>query len=216
MTGTKEEVSHSPLPSSNTAMSGGPSISADGRFVAFHSDKNDLVEDDTNATTDVFVRDRETDELVRILAPDGEPFDRPAAMPEISGDGNVVVFVMGWYGAGDSSAQDLRLGPQHQHDAADQPDGGRTGGQRTQRHGQGVGRRQLGRIRVQRPESANPEIWRAGTGTPTPWRCSKSAKVSLRPILRTGARAPRIRVALRRPLPGLARGSRFARLCLLS
>lgn len=105
MTGTKEEVSHSPPPSNNTAFSGGPSISADGRFVAFHSDKNDLVENDTNATTDVFVRDRETDELVRILAPNGEQFDGPAAIPEISGDGNVVVFVMGWYGAGDPSAQ---------------------------------------------------------------------------------------------------------------
>lgn len=105
MTGTKEEVSHSPPPSNNTAFSGAPSISADGRFVAFHSDKNDLVLDDTNATTDVFVRDRETDELVRILAPDGAQFDGPAAIPEISGDGNVVVFVMGWYGAGDPPAQ---------------------------------------------------------------------------------------------------------------
>jgi Tol biopolymer transport system component len=105
MTGAKEEVSHSPPPSNNTAMSGAPSISADGRFVAFHSDKNDLVPDDTNATTDVFVRDRETDELVRILAPDGAELDGPAAVPEISGDGNVVVFVMGWYGAGDPSAQ---------------------------------------------------------------------------------------------------------------
>ena len=105
MTGTKEEVSHSPPPSNNTAMSGAPSISADGRFVAFHSDKNDLVEGDTNMRTDVFVRDRETDELVRILAPDGAEFDGPAAIPEISGDGNVVVFVMGWYGSGDPPAQ---------------------------------------------------------------------------------------------------------------
>ena len=105
MTGTKQEVSHSPPPSNNTAMSGGPSISGDGRYVAFHSDKNDLVADDTNTTTDVFVRDRETDELIRILDPDGVQFTGPSAIPEISGDGNVVVFVMGWYGAGSPPAQ---------------------------------------------------------------------------------------------------------------
>lgn len=36
---------------------GAPEISADGRFVAFSSNASDLVSDDTNGTTDVFVRD---------------------------------------------------------------------------------------------------------------------------------------------------------------
>jgi hypothetical protein len=36
------------------------SISADGRFVAFRSDASDLVENDTNFTSDVFVRDLKT------------------------------------------------------------------------------------------------------------------------------------------------------------
>jgi hypothetical protein len=35
-----------------------PSISADGRFVAFSSDATNLVPGDTDLTTDVFVRDR--------------------------------------------------------------------------------------------------------------------------------------------------------------
>jgi hypothetical protein len=35
-----------------------PSISADGRFVAFASDAYNLVPADTNSVTDVFVRDR--------------------------------------------------------------------------------------------------------------------------------------------------------------
>ena len=35
-----------------------PAISADGRFVAFASDATNLVTGDTNATMDVFVRNR--------------------------------------------------------------------------------------------------------------------------------------------------------------
>lgn len=44
------------------------SISADGRFVAFASEASNLVPDDTNASQDVFVRDRlaGTTELVSI------------------------------------------------------------------------------------------------------------------------------------------------------
>jgi uncharacterized repeat protein (TIGR01451 family) len=38
--------------------SGAPAISADGRYVAFTSDADNLVADDTNGTQDVFVRDR--------------------------------------------------------------------------------------------------------------------------------------------------------------
>lgn len=38
--------------------SGGPSLNGDGRFVAFSSTASDLVPNDTNARSDVFVRDR--------------------------------------------------------------------------------------------------------------------------------------------------------------
>ncbi|MDX6596110.1 MAG: hypothetical protein QOI72_1492, partial [Solirubrobacterales bacterium] len=45
-----------------------PSISDDGRFVVFWSDSSNLVGNDTNGTTDIFVRDRErkTTRLVSI------------------------------------------------------------------------------------------------------------------------------------------------------
>jgi len=50
--------------SNGTQVSGNckePSISADGRYVAFHSDVTDLVPGDTNTTWDVFVHDRDPD-----------------------------------------------------------------------------------------------------------------------------------------------------------
>ena len=42
----------------NNGGSGQPSISSDGRYVAFISDASNLVSGDTNDVTDVFVRDR--------------------------------------------------------------------------------------------------------------------------------------------------------------
>ena len=43
-----------------------PAISADGRFVAFRSFASNLVAGDTNATDDVFVRDRQTGTTERV------------------------------------------------------------------------------------------------------------------------------------------------------
>ena len=43
-----------------------PSISADGRYVAFGSDANNLVSGDTNNVWDVFVRDRQTGQTTRV------------------------------------------------------------------------------------------------------------------------------------------------------
>ncbi len=43
-----------------------PSISADGRYVAFVSDASDLVPGDTNGATDVFVRDLQTGAIARL------------------------------------------------------------------------------------------------------------------------------------------------------
>src|SRR5215216_1236671 len=45
---------------------GGPSISADGRFVAFSSDATNLVSGDRNNNPDVFVHDRVTGETTRV------------------------------------------------------------------------------------------------------------------------------------------------------
>ncbi len=57
-TGTSELVTrsyHDPL---NACKGYNPSISHDGRYIAFHSDESGLVESDTNGKTDVFVYDR--------------------------------------------------------------------------------------------------------------------------------------------------------------
>ena len=57
--GTTERVS---VDSAGNQASGGdslrPAISADGRFVVFHSDATNLVGSDTNGATDVFIHNR--------------------------------------------------------------------------------------------------------------------------------------------------------------
>src|SRR5215212_5390958 len=59
--GTTREMSVGPIWPSANGSSFAPSISADGRYVAFFSGASDLVSGDTNNATDVFVRDRDTD-----------------------------------------------------------------------------------------------------------------------------------------------------------
>jgi hypothetical protein len=46
--------------------SGAPSISSDGRFVAFYSYASNLVSGDTNGMVDIFVHDRQTGETTRV------------------------------------------------------------------------------------------------------------------------------------------------------
>ena len=71
-----------------------PSISADGRFVAFESDATNLVSGDTNRTTDVFVRDRQTSTTERISnGLGGVAANGGSHSPSISGDGRFVAFV---------------------------------------------------------------------------------------------------------------------------
>src|SRR5690606_19126804 len=43
-----------------------PSISADGRYVAFESNANNLIANDTNGRTDIFVHDRQTGQTTRV------------------------------------------------------------------------------------------------------------------------------------------------------
>lgn len=70
-----------------------PSISADGRFVAFYSGADNLVPGDTNSTFDVFVHDRVTGETSRVsLSSAGVQGNLYSMFPSISADGNVVAF----------------------------------------------------------------------------------------------------------------------------
>lgn len=70
-----------------------PSISADGRFVAFASSSSNLVPDDTNGHWDIFVHDRETDQTTRVsVASDGIEGNEISEWPSISVDGRYVAF----------------------------------------------------------------------------------------------------------------------------
>ncbi|MFF4157551.1 TolB family protein [Streptomyces sp. NPDC001678] len=76
------------------AHSSSPSISADGRYVAFSSSRDDLVPGDTNGQTDVFVRDRwqGTTERVSVMS-DGTQAEGFSLYPVISADGSRVAFL---------------------------------------------------------------------------------------------------------------------------
>ena len=69
-----------------------PSISDDGRFVAFRSTAGNLVADDTNGRADIFVHDRMTGTTVRVGQPPGDEANGSSAAPAISGDGAWIVF----------------------------------------------------------------------------------------------------------------------------
>lgn len=69
-----------------------PSISANGRYVAFHTSAA-LEVSDTNERDDVYRRDLSTGELLRIsLGPDGGELDGNSRSASISGDGQRIVF----------------------------------------------------------------------------------------------------------------------------
>ncbi len=80
-------------------VSPGAAVSADGRFVAFQSEANNLVAGDTNAAIDIFVRDTClgatgcTPSTVRVsVASDGTQANGDSAVPSISADGRFVSF----------------------------------------------------------------------------------------------------------------------------
>jgi Tol biopolymer transport system component len=86
------------------AASGDPTISTDGRFVAFESFATNLVANDTNGFFDVFVHDRDTDRdgiydeageisTVRVSVDSaGAEGDNNSNFPSISSDGRYVAF----------------------------------------------------------------------------------------------------------------------------
>jgi Tol biopolymer transport system component len=73
--------------------SGQPSVSPDGRFIAFVSEAPDLVPGDTNQDADVFVHDRRTGVVQRVsLAWNGMEARDDSDCPSISADGRYVAF----------------------------------------------------------------------------------------------------------------------------
>ena len=77
-------------------LSGSPSISADGRYVAFESSASNLVTDDTNGYSDIFVHDQQTGDTYRVsIATNGTQGNNDSLYPSISADGQIVAFSSG-------------------------------------------------------------------------------------------------------------------------
>jgi Tol biopolymer transport system component len=94
--GTNERVSVDSLGNEVSVSSTNPAISADGRFVAFHSLATNLVPGDTNGTSDVFVRDRQSGSTERVsLSSGGGQAQGHSAEAALSADGRFVAFQSG-------------------------------------------------------------------------------------------------------------------------
>ncbi|MDZ7732595.1 MAG: hypothetical protein U5R31_05265 [Acidimicrobiia bacterium] len=105
-TGTTTRVSVATDGTQGNDESSEPAISADGRYIAFHSSAGNLVPDDTNGAADVFVRDTRTGTTTRVsVATDGTPANDRSRESAISADGRYIAF--------ESSADNL-VPDQHQ------------------------------------------------------------------------------------------------------
>ncbi len=86
-----------------------PSLSADGRYVAFLSNASNLVENDTNKVDDIFVHDRKTKTTTRVsVASDGTQANKASWKLMISDNGRYVTF--------QSSATNLVKGDKNDRD----------------------------------------------------------------------------------------------------
>ena len=86
-------VSVGPAGVQGNGNSADPSISADGRYVAFESDASNLVAGDSNGREDVFVRDRKLHRTYRVsVGPAGAQGNNGSYSPSISADGRYVAF----------------------------------------------------------------------------------------------------------------------------
>jgi hypothetical protein len=75
--------------------SGTPALNEDGRFVAFTSFADNLVADDTNGSSDVFVRDRNCSTTVRAsVAGDGTEANSQSFSPALSSVNSGTLFVV--------------------------------------------------------------------------------------------------------------------------
>lgn len=91
-TGTTERVSVSASGVQANDSSQNPTLSADGRYIAFDSFATNLVSGDT-VTRDVFVRDRQTGSLVRAsVTSAGIGGNGASLLPQLSGDGRYLAF----------------------------------------------------------------------------------------------------------------------------
>jgi Tol biopolymer transport system component len=90
---TTEIISLSGTEDQGNDHSGHPSVSGDGRYVAFESTASNLVYSDSNGVSDVFLRDRAIGNTFRVsvAAPSGDA-NGPSISPSMSADGRHVAF----------------------------------------------------------------------------------------------------------------------------
>jgi len=92
-TGETRRVSVASDGTQGNSQSNEPSLSADGRYVAFSSVSSTLVAGDTNGTYDVFVHDRQTGETQRVsVSSNGAQGNLESHQPSLSADGRYVAF----------------------------------------------------------------------------------------------------------------------------
>ncbi len=92
-TQTTERVSVDSAGLEGNSASNDPFISADGRYVAFESDADNLVANDTNGRVDIFVRDRQGGTTTRVSVDSaGSEGNNISRTPSISFDGRYVAF----------------------------------------------------------------------------------------------------------------------------
>lgn len=92
LTGETKQTSIASDSTQSNSYASPPSISADGRFVAFVSRASNLVEDDSNNVHDVFLHDRQTGKTTRESGSDAVQGNAGASSPVISADGQLVAF----------------------------------------------------------------------------------------------------------------------------
>ncbi|HUR26866.1 MAG TPA: calcium-binding protein [Planctomycetota bacterium] len=91
--GTTTLVSSDPGGNPGAGAAARPAISADGKFVAFHSSAANLVAGDGNGVQDIFVRDLASGSTTRVsVGSAGNEADRISNTAALSGDGRFVVF----------------------------------------------------------------------------------------------------------------------------
>jgi probable HAF family extracellular repeat protein len=91
--GTIQRISVSTAGVQANEASAAPEISADGRFVVYHSNASNLVYGDTNGTTDVFIWDRLSSSTSRVsVGSTGGQANGPSTAPSLSNDGRYIAF----------------------------------------------------------------------------------------------------------------------------
>lgn len=93
MTGETTRVSVDSSDTQGNRESGWPSISAEGRFVAFYSQATNLIAGGTNGAAHIFVHDRQTGETTLVsVSSSGIQGNYASEYPSISADGRFVAF----------------------------------------------------------------------------------------------------------------------------